>query len=341
MMERAGAIVDRALEGEDASDVYGAFARLAVECTRAGAAWIVLERDGQRFAGAYPNRSGPQPSFLRTAELETRLSRRPMVRTPAEGGVPFVTAPVRLGTEHLGCVVLALDESCADPEVEAQALVGLASLIAVAHRCRELHRERRRAHEETVRALTNALRARDPETAGESQRVTSLARELALELGYDPKADETHDLYHGALLHDIGKLGVPEAVLDKAEPLTEEEWGEMRRHPELAAEILEGIPFLDGAARLIHACRERWDGEGYPRGLAGQQIPPAARIFAVADAWEAMTSPRSYGPVLTPEEAHAEIAASAGTRFDPQVVEAFERLAPVWLSEAARRNAVA
>lgn len=171
--------------------------------------------------------------------------------------------------------------------------------------------------------------------------MASLARELALELGYDPKADETHDLFHGALLHDIGKLGVSEQVLEKAAPLTAAEWREMQRHPETARQILEGIPHLEGAAELIYACRERWDGSGYPRALAGEGIPLAARIFAVADAWEAMTSPRSYGPTLTPEQAQAEIVESAGQRFDPQVVEAFERLAPVWAGEARRRGAAA
>ena len=338
MMQEAGSIVDRALEGEDASDVYGAFAALAVESTAGHAAWVLLEREGERFVASHPEQHGPAPAFLRAAELETRLARRPMVRGPEDGGAPYITAPVRLGIEHLGCVVLALDEEGdADAEATAESLTGLASMVAVAHRCRELHRERRRAHDETVRALTNALQARDEETAGEAQRVASLARELALELGYDPKADETHDLYHGALLHDIGKLGVSEAVLEKSQPLTQEEWGEMRRHPELAGQILEGIPFLEGAAELILACRERWDGKGYPKGLKGDEIPLAARIFAVADAWEAMTSPRAYGPVLTPEQAHAEMVVSAGTRFDPQVVQAFERLAPVWVSEARRR----
>ena len=338
MMERAGAIVDRALEGEDAPEVYGAFAELAVESTGGHAAWVLLERDGERFLASYPERLGPAPSFLRAAELETRLARRPMVRAPGEGGAPYITAPVRLGIEHLGCVVLALDPGeDVSGESDAESLVGLASLVAVAHRCRELHRERRRAHDETVRALTNALRARDEETAGESQRVAG----LALELGYDPKSDETHDLYHRALLHDIGKLGVPEAVLDKEQPLTQEEWGAMRRHPELAGQILEGIPFLEAAEGLILACRERWDGTGYPKGLKREEIPLAARIFAVADAWEAMTSPRTYGPTLTPEEAHAEIVATSGTRFDPQVVEAFERLVSVWLAEAKRRREAA
>ena len=351
MMERAGAIVDRALVGEALTEVYAAFARLAVDCTGGDAAWVLLERADERFVASHVEGpddehddalgGGPRPlpGFLRGAELETRLARRPLARTE-DGATPYVTAPVRLGAEHLGCIVLAFGRAV-PREDDMQALAGLAALVAVAHRCRDLHRERRQAHYETVQALANALRARDEETAGQSQRVASLARELALELGYDPKADETHDLFHGSLLHDIGKLGVSEWVLEKASPLTDAEWREMQRHSETARQILEGIPHLEGAAELIYACRERWDGSGYPRGLTGDGIPLAARIFAVADAWEAMTSPRSYGPTLTPEQAQAEIVESAGQRFDPQVVEAFERLAPVWAGEARRRGAAA
>ena len=347
VMERAGAIVDRALAGEAMTEVYTAFARLTVDATGGDAAWVLLERRDERFvashvSGRHEEHGGgpwPVPGFLRGTELETRLARRPLARTE-DGATPYATAPVRLGAEHLGCIVLAYGEG-APQEDDVQALGGLAALVAVAHRCRDLHRERRQAHDETVRALTNALRARDEETAGQSQRVASLARELALELGYDPKADETHDLFHSALLHDIGKLGVSEQVLEKESPLTDAEWREMQRHPETARQILEGIPHLEGAALLIYACRERWDGSGYPRGLTGEEIPLAARIFAVADAWEAMTSPRSYSPTLTPEQAQDEIVASVGTRFDPQVVEAFGRLAPVWAGEARRRGEAA
>ncbi len=351
MMERAAAIVDRALAGEALTGVYAAFARLVVDSTGGDAAWVLLERHDERFVAShvegrddeYDDAHGggprPLPGFLRGAELETRLARRPLTRTE-DGTTPYMTAPVRLGAEHLGCIALAFGDR--EPhDDDMQAIVGLAALVAVAHRSRDVHRERRQAHAETVQALTNALRAHDEETAGKSQRVASLARELALELGFNPKADETHDLFYGALLHDIGKLGVPEHVLEKTSPLTDAEWREMQRHPETARQILEGIPHLAGAARLIYACRERWDGSGYPRGLKGEEIPLAARIFAVADAWEAMTSPRSYGPTLTPEQAQAEIVATAEERFDPQVVEAFERLAPVWAGEAKRRTAAA
>jgi putative two-component system response regulator len=341
LMEQAGAVVDRSLAGEDMSEVLSAFARLAVEHSSGHAAWVILERDEQRYVAACPEHPAAQPAFLRSAELETRMARRPVLRGGREGGPPYVSVPVRLGPEHLGCLVIALEPGANHLDEETKPLAGLASLIGVAFRSRQVQRDRRQAQTETVRALTNALRARDEETAGESQRVAGLARELALELGYDPKSDETHDLYHGALLHDIGKLGVPESVLDKAEPLTDAEWATMRLHPGVAMQILDDITFLEGAARLIYACRERWDGKGYPEGLAGEEIPLAARIFAVADAWEAMTSPRAYGPALTPEEAEAEVRANAGARFDPQVVQAFERLAPVWAAEALRRRQAA
>lgn len=130
----------------------------------------------------------------------------------------------------------------------------------------------------------------------------------------------------GALLHDIGKLGIPDSILLKPGRLTEEEWEEMKRHPEYAHEMLSGIEFLRPALEIPYCHHERWDGKGYPRGLKGEEIPLAARIFAVVDAWDAMRSDRPYRGALTREEALEEIRKGAGIQFDPRVVEAFLEL---------------
>ena len=148
---------------------------------------------------------------------------------------------------------------------------------------------------------------------------------LARALGV-PDAELVH-LRRGALLHDIGKMAIPDAVLLKQGPLTPVEWEVVRRHPLIAYELLSSITFLRPAIEIPYCHHERWDGSGYPRGLRGMQIPFAARIFAVADAYDAMRSDRPYRPGLSDEEARRRIAQQSGKMFDPRVVEAFLRLA--------------
>jgi HD-GYP domain-containing protein (c-di-GMP phosphodiesterase class II) len=177
----------------------------------------------------------------------------------------------------------------------------------------------------TVRALASALELRDDITGGHAERVTDLAlrltRRVAPELLGDP------ELEHGFLLHDLGKIGVPDAVLLKPGALTQQEWHAMRRHPVLGERIVAGIPFLGGVARQVVASHhERWDGTGYPRGLEGAEIPLAARIFAVVDSFDAMTSDRPYRSGLPAEVALREIENGAGTQFDPAIARAFVEL---------------
>jgi HD-GYP domain-containing protein (c-di-GMP phosphodiesterase class II) len=130
----------------------------------------------------------------------------------------------------------------------------------------------------------------------------------------------------GALLHDIGKLGVPEAILRKPGPLTDDEWAIMHQHPDIGAHILEQVPWLAPAVPIVRYHQERWDGTGYPHGLAGHTIPLEARILAVADAFAAMTDERLYRQALSPEQALEELRKGAGSQFDPQVVEALIQL---------------
>lgn len=174
-----------------------------------------------------------------------------------------------------------------------------------------------------VEGFVNLLDMRDKETEGHTRRVTVMTVRLARLMGVSN--GELEDYRRGALLHDIGKMGVPDSVLLKAGPLNDEERARMRMHPIYAIEALRGASFLE-QARLIPYCHhERWDGTGYPRGLAGEQIPLAARVFSVVDTYDALTSARPYKPAWTHARAMKEIKAQAGSAFDPQVVAVFCR----------------
>jgi ribonuclease P protein subunit RPR2 len=173
----------------------------------------------------------------------------------------------------------------------------------------------------TVNGLAVAVEAKDECTGGHLQRVSRygmmLTNLVAPEHASDPQFE------YGFLLHDIGKLTVPDFVLTKAGSLTESEWELIRQHPESGRSILEGIPFLKGACEIVHAHHERWDGKGYPRGLAREEIPLGAQIFPLCDAFDAMTSDRPYRKALSIEEALGEVRQGAGTQFWPDAVEAF------------------
>jgi len=176
----------------------------------------------------------------------------------------------------------------------------------------------------TLKALAAALEARDRETHGHSERVVTFSLRLGRELGLSPM--QLRALEFGALLHDIGKIGVPDAVLHKPAKLSEEEWVRMRLHPAMGSRILSGIDFLAGAARVVAEHHEQWDGSGYPAGLRGAEIDLGARIFAVADAFDAITSDRVYCAGRTYEVALQELDDYAGRQFDPAVVAAFRRV---------------
>ena len=178
------------------------------------------------------------------------------------------------------------------------------------------------AYRTTLKALTAALETRDHETHGHSERVVKFSLRLGRELGLD--AEQMRSLEFGSLLHDIGKIGVPDAILRKPAKLDEEEWVRMREHPLHGSAILKGIEFLEGAARVVAQHHEKWDGSGYPTGLKGEEIDLNARIFAVADAFDAITSDRVYRRGRPYEAAVAELTRCAGTHFDPRVVEVFK-----------------
>jgi PAS domain S-box-containing protein len=177
------------------------------------------------------------------------------------------------------------------------------------------------AYNDTLEGWASALELRDKETEGHTRRVTDQTIRLAQVLGV--KGDDLTHIYRGSLLHDIGKIGVPDRIVGKTGPLSEEEWQTMRQHPSFAYKMLSPISYLRQAINIPYCHHEKWDGTGYPRGLKGEEIPLAARIFSVVDVWDALTSDRPYRKAWTPGQARAYIQEQAGKQFDPKVVEAF------------------
>jgi putative nucleotidyltransferase with HDIG domain len=183
----------------------------------------------------------------------------------------------------------------------------------------------------TLEALVAALDARDRETYGHSTRVAQLTMVLAREIGMEEGTKEWADMERGALLHDVGKIGVSDAILRKPGALTDTEWADMRQHARIGAEMLKDVPFLAGASSMIAAHHERWDGRGYPRGLKGEEIPLGARLFMLADTFDAMATDRPYRKARPYQDCLAEIVRCAGTQFDPAAVEALYKVYPQWV----------
>jgi putative nucleotidyltransferase with HDIG domain len=206
-------------------------------------------------------------------------------------------------------------------------------IVAQARALESSLEEVERTYDTTLQALASALDVRDTETGGHSDRVLEYMELLIEQLGSDESSVAM--LRRGALLHDIGKIGVPDNILRKPAPLSEAEWSTMRKHPEFGARIVAGIPFLNDVTTIVRHHHERWDGEGYPDGLAGERIPLGARIFSVSDSFDAMTSDRPYRRALSIDEARAEIARCRMTQFDPVVVDAFMRIPAERLSGIA------
>lgn len=193
--------------------------------------------------------------------------------------------------------------------------------------------ELQQSYDATIEGWSRALDLRDRETVGHTRRVTNMAVELARIMGIkDEKLVHTR---RGGLLHDIGKLGVPDNVLLKPGPLTDREWKIMRLHPQFAYEWLSSIPYLREAVEIPYCHHEKWDGTGYPRGLSGEDIPLTSRIFALADVWDAITSDRPYRRAWTQEEAIDYVRVNSGLHFDPGVVEVFLQNTAILLASHA------
>jgi putative nucleotidyltransferase with HDIG domain len=244
--------------------------------------------------------------------------------------------------ESAGRVVGRLLLEGGDTERWARLRDAIEPQLATALESTTLADEVRRTHLETIAALSRSMEAKDNYTGGHTERVSDIAVALAKRLGYSGADVDAIEI--GALLHDIGKIGIPESILHKPGPLANDEWVVMKRHPVISEFILSEIDLSPLVLQIARSSHERMDGQGYPDGLEGDAIPMPARIVLVADAFDALTTDRPYRRARRPRAAIEEIAAHAGTQFCPGVVAALERLyreEPTILGEAGRLTVVA
>ena len=253
----------------------------------------------------------------------------------ARGLRSVLFVPLVVSEEAVGAFIVGTSERVLEfQECDVDVCRALSHEIGLAMANARLYESLQRSHDElewaydaTLEGWSLALEMRDDETRGHAQRVSTLSAELARAVGMSEE-DVIH-VRRGALLHDIGKMVVPDAILHKPGPLTDDEWTIMRRHPENARVFLAKINYLKPAMDIPYCHHERWDGSGYPQGLAGQTIPMSARVFAVIDTFDALTSDRPYRAAWCEEEAIDYIQAGAGSHFDPAVVGQFLRMMDV------------
>jgi putative nucleotidyltransferase with HDIG domain len=250
------------------------------------------------------------------------------------GGLPHsaLMVPLLVGEKTLG--VLGLVNKVAVKEqktsvapftpTDESLLIALAGQTAIAIENARLYEDVRGLSMATIRSLATAIDARDPYTHGHSVGVAQMAVQLACDLGW--RAADIEMLEFAALLHDVGKIAVPDTILRKVEPLTPDDWGIIRLHPYHSAQIVKPVEPLKRIIPWVYHHHERWGGKGYPDGVTGETIPPAARIIAVADTFNAMTTDRPYRKALSVTAAVTEIKRCAGDQFDPEVAEAFLRI---------------
>jgi PAS domain S-box-containing protein/putative nucleotidyltransferase with HDIG domain len=327
---RALHAIDRSIAGGAMlSETLQTVAEQACESLDAAAAAVLL-RDASGSV-AYAARAGHRHAELPHAARVMLDITFGVSSAPLSGGAVFTVchaAPLIVRGVDRGVLIVCHDvvhELDDDRIGFVETLAGQAAIAiensALQSDLQRTNAELIQAYEATIEGWSRALDLRDKETEGHTLRVTELTVDLARAVGMDDEA--ILHVRRGALLHDIGKMGVPDHILLKPGPLTEEEWAIMRRHPTFAYELLAPITFLGPALDIPYCHHERWDGGGYPRGLKGEQIPLAARLFAVVDVWDAIISDRPYRQALPHDAALAHIRAGAGAHFDPRAVELF------------------
>ncbi len=325
------------IQAEELSDAAKLIAQAAYKLTNASEAGIMLlSKSGNIEAevgidagGFHTRREHPQTS------IDQAIQTGQSIIIPNENG-SLVCYPLLTVGGTYGALWMKIPESRGQNFANLQTLANQAAvaleraiLLAESRRqaeeIKQAYAELEITYDRTLTSLMSALDARDRETEGHSVRVSRLAGTLARELGL-PEG-QMKSLERGALLHDIGKIGISDTILHKPDKLTDEEWKIMRIHPDIGARIVEGIPFLRDSVSVIRHHHERWDGSGYPSGLRGSEIPIQARIFAVADVFDALTSKRKYREKSSAEETLNYMKENAGVLFDPEIVEALTRIA--------------
>jgi len=330
----------RVIQAEQLTDAAAAIAESCYQISRARAAGIVLMDVHQKVSikvqidstGLHPGNNHPL-SLVRQA-----LASGQSIIFSSENELARVCIPLQTPRHQYGALWLDIPEKNWSDTRFADNLHSLATQASIAlERSILLSETRKQAealeaalnelevtYDQTLAALTSALDARDRETEGHSLRVARIASFLGRKIGLNE--EQAKILERGAILHDIGKIGISDTILLKPGPLTPEEWQTMRLHPDIGARIIEGIPFLQEALPIIRYHQERWNGSGYPLGLKEQDIPFPARIFAVVDAYDALTTNRPYRTPISTEEALEFLRGQAAILFDPEIVQAFEAL---------------
>jgi diguanylate cyclase (GGDEF)-like protein len=271
------------------------------------------------FAHELLDHDGP---FVLPASEVAKLETSPNLE-----GKSLALAPLQFDANRVGCIAAVASEGRFAPNGKRMRLfAGIAHQAKLAIQNASSFQSLEETFLSTVEALANALEANDEYTSSHARWITDMALEVGRELGLDAKTLKRLEL--GALFHDIGKIGIPAAILSKPGPLTPEERAVIETHPELGERILAPISRLEDVRPIVRHAHERWDGAGYPDGKAAEEIPIESRVILVCDAFHAMTTDRPYRTRLPVAEAIRRLVESAGTQFDPQVVEAFLRLAP-------------
>jgi putative two-component system response regulator len=266
-------------------------------------------------------------SDIAMPEMDGYAFFRAVRNNPEWISIPFLFLTAR-GEKHdiLAGKDLGADDYLVKPLTREELLTAVRARLGRSQQLRVAQLQQ--AYETSLTVLANAIEVRDHYTRGHVERVMAYAFAIAEQLEW--RVQQMEQLRFGAILHDIGKIQISEAILRKPGKLSPEEWEEIRRHPTSGADMIRDIPYLAPAIPIIRYHHERWDGKGYPEGLSGDAIPIGARIVSVADAFDAMTTDRPYSPARPPQEAYEEIISRSGTQYDPSVVAAFQRAWEAW-----------
>lgn len=323
--------------GVDAADIllYNAPANILEFASGAGFRTEALQYTRLPMGQGYAGRAALERRIVTVSNLQTRKT--DFLRSPTfsqEGFVSYFAVPL-LAKGELQGVLEVFHRTAFVPNTEwLDFLETLAGTTAIAIEGAKLFLDLQNsnmqltmAYDATIEGWSHAMDLRDRETEGHSRRVTETTLQLARVLGL-PEDQMVH-IRRGALLHDIGKMGVADRILQKPGPLTPEEWQEMKKHPTMAHEMLSRVRYLERALEIPFCHHEKWNGTGYPRGLKGDEIPLAARVFAVVDVFDALTSDRPYRPAWSALDAREYIRAQAGEHFDPAVAAAFLKMLPL------------